>query len=87
MAAKNAKSSAVRLRASVFATATSSALINNCSSSSSGNAPSADSSLSLSSSYTATMPETSMTVPEHRDASLQQLDFSEAPWDESTTFA
>ncbi|KAF0913198.1 hypothetical protein E2562_020361 [Oryza meyeriana var. granulata] len=81
-AAKNAKKSS----ATASATATSSAPTSNCSSPSSDDASSclesADSSPSLSPSYAATTAETSATVPE-----MQQLDFSEAPWDEAAAFA
>ena len=81
-AAKNAKKSSV----SASAAATSSAPTSNCSSPSSDDASSclesADSSPSLSPSSAATTAETPATVPE-----MQQLDFSEAPWDEAAAFA
>uniref|UniRef100_A0A0E0B246 AP2/ERF domain-containing protein n=1 Tax=Oryza glumipatula TaxID=40148 RepID=A0A0E0B246_9ORYZ len=81
-AAKNAKKSSV----SDSAAATSSAPTSNCSSPSSDDASSclesADSSPSLSPSSAATTAETPATVPE-----MQQLDFSEAPWDEAAAFA
>uniref|UniRef100_A0A0E0M0I0 AP2/ERF domain-containing protein n=1 Tax=Oryza punctata TaxID=4537 RepID=A0A0E0M0I0_ORYPU len=83
-AAKNAKKSTAT--ASASATATSSAPTSNCSSPSSDDASSclesADSSPSLSPSSAATTAETPATVPE-----MQQLDFSEAPWDEVAAFA
>ncbi|KAL5205630.1 hypothetical protein ABZP36_033839 [Zizania latifolia] len=81
-ASKNAKKSSASASASASATATS-APTSNCSSPSSDEASSclesAESSPSLSSSYAATTAET---VPE-----MQQLDFSEAPWDEAAGFA
>ncbi|KAG8056559.1 hypothetical protein GUJ93_ZPchr0002g23471 [Zizania palustris] len=84
---KNAKKSSGSASASATATSSASAPTSNCSSPSSDEASSclesADSSPSLSPFYAVTTVETAAaTVPE-----MQQLDFSEAPWDEAAGFA